>query len=188
MPPGWDERYITVFGATYDEVGVEGLRSMTTKLRSAGLAIETLPGPAAAAARALAAGTVPARARARQSRRDRRARRAHQARPRDARAAVRHHPPPGQPQPRPQASDDLPVGVHRPRHPHLAPDRQQRLQHRRAGRGAETPTCVCASPTRTGPTSSANAWTRSARSPPAGCARAATRSRFRSLGKVFPRG
>jgi putative sterol carrier protein len=45
MPPGWDERYITVFGATYDEVGVEGLTSMTTKLRSAGLAIETLPGP-----------------------------------------------------------------------------------------------------------------------------------------------
>src|ERR1700730_8228988 len=46
MPPGWDERYITVFDATYDEVGVEGLTSMTTKLRSAGLAIETLPGPA----------------------------------------------------------------------------------------------------------------------------------------------
>ena len=46
MPPGWDENYITVFGATYDDVGVEGLTSMTTKLRSAGLAIETLPGPA----------------------------------------------------------------------------------------------------------------------------------------------
>jgi hypothetical protein len=46
MPPGWDERYITVFNATLDEVGVEGLQSMTTKLRSAGLAIETLPGPA----------------------------------------------------------------------------------------------------------------------------------------------
>ncbi|HEY4996811.1 MAG TPA: ribonucleotide-diphosphate reductase subunit beta, partial [Solirubrobacteraceae bacterium] len=45
MPPNWDERYITVFGATYDEVGVEGLTSMTTKLRSAGLAAETLPGP-----------------------------------------------------------------------------------------------------------------------------------------------
>jgi hypothetical protein len=45
MPPGWDERYITVFGATYDEVGVEGLTSMATKLRSAGLALETLPGP-----------------------------------------------------------------------------------------------------------------------------------------------
>ena len=46
MPPDWDERYITVFDATYDEVGVEGLTSMTTKLRSAGLASETLPGPA----------------------------------------------------------------------------------------------------------------------------------------------
>ncbi len=45
MPPGWDERYITVFGSTYEEVGVEGLTSMSTKLRSAGLAIETLPGP-----------------------------------------------------------------------------------------------------------------------------------------------
>lgn len=45
MPPNWDERYITVFGSSYDEVGVEGLTSMTTKLRSAGLAIDTLPGP-----------------------------------------------------------------------------------------------------------------------------------------------
>jgi ribonucleotide reductase beta subunit family protein with ferritin-like domain len=45
MPPEWDERYITVFGATLDEVGVEGLNSMTTKLRSAGLAMDTLPGP-----------------------------------------------------------------------------------------------------------------------------------------------
>ena len=45
MPPGWDERYVTTFGATLDEVGVEGLGSMTTKLRSAGLAVETLPGP-----------------------------------------------------------------------------------------------------------------------------------------------
>ncbi len=45
MPPGWDERYITVFNSSYDEVGVAGLSSMTTKLRSAGLAVETLPGP-----------------------------------------------------------------------------------------------------------------------------------------------
>ena len=45
MPPGWDERYVTTFGASFDEVGVEGLGSMTTKLRSAGLAVETLPGP-----------------------------------------------------------------------------------------------------------------------------------------------
>jgi hypothetical protein len=46
MPPGWDERYVTVFNATLDDVGVEGVTSMTTKLRSAGLAVETLPGPA----------------------------------------------------------------------------------------------------------------------------------------------
>jgi hypothetical protein len=46
MPPNWDERYVTVFGASYDDVGVEGLNSMTTKLRSAGLPIDTLPGPA----------------------------------------------------------------------------------------------------------------------------------------------
>ncbi|MCW2971035.1 MAG: Sterol-binding domain protein [Solirubrobacterales bacterium] len=46
MPPGWDEKYLTVFNYTFDKVGVEGLTSMTTKLRSAGLAIDTLPGPA----------------------------------------------------------------------------------------------------------------------------------------------
>ncbi len=45
MPPGWDETYLTVFNYTFDKVGVEGLTSMTTKLRSAGLAVETLPGP-----------------------------------------------------------------------------------------------------------------------------------------------
>ncbi len=45
MPPAWDERYVTVFNSTLDEVGLEGFTSMTTKLRSAGLAIETLPGP-----------------------------------------------------------------------------------------------------------------------------------------------
>ncbi|HTU78152.1 MAG TPA: ribonucleotide-diphosphate reductase subunit beta [Solirubrobacteraceae bacterium] len=45
MPPGWDERYITVFGSSYEEVGVEGITSMTSKLRSAGLAVDTLPGP-----------------------------------------------------------------------------------------------------------------------------------------------
>jgi ribonucleotide reductase beta subunit family protein with ferritin-like domain len=46
MPPGWDERYITVFNATFDTVGVEGLTSFKTKLRSAGMPIESLPGPA----------------------------------------------------------------------------------------------------------------------------------------------
>jgi ribonucleotide reductase beta subunit family protein with ferritin-like domain len=46
MPPGWDERYLTVFNYDFDTVGIEGLLSMTSKLRSAGLPIESLPGPA----------------------------------------------------------------------------------------------------------------------------------------------
>jgi ribonucleotide reductase beta subunit family protein with ferritin-like domain len=46
MPPGWDERYLTVFNYSFDKVGVEGLTSMMTKLRSAGLPLESLPGPA----------------------------------------------------------------------------------------------------------------------------------------------
>jgi hypothetical protein len=45
MPPGWDERFVTVFNSTFDEVGVEGLVSMTTKLRSAGMPVDSLPGP-----------------------------------------------------------------------------------------------------------------------------------------------
>jgi ribonucleotide reductase beta subunit family protein with ferritin-like domain len=45
MPPGWDESYLTVFNYTFDKVGIEGLTSMTTKLRSAGLPLESLPGP-----------------------------------------------------------------------------------------------------------------------------------------------
>jgi hypothetical protein len=45
MPPGWDERYLTCFGYTFDMIGPEGVNSLLTKLRSAGLASETLPGP-----------------------------------------------------------------------------------------------------------------------------------------------
>jgi hypothetical protein len=45
MPPGWDERYLTCFGYSFDKIGPEGARSMETKLRSAGLPVEELPGP-----------------------------------------------------------------------------------------------------------------------------------------------
>jgi Ribonucleotide reductase, small chain/SCP-2 sterol transfer family len=44
QPPGWDERYLTCFGTSYDEVGHEGVTSLQTKLRSAGLPHEQLPG------------------------------------------------------------------------------------------------------------------------------------------------
>ncbi len=45
MPPGWDESYLTVFGYTFDKIGPDGVNSLTTKLRSAGMPAETLPGP-----------------------------------------------------------------------------------------------------------------------------------------------
>jgi hypothetical protein len=44
MPPDWDERYLSCFGYTFDRIGVEGVISLRTKLSSAGLPIERLPG------------------------------------------------------------------------------------------------------------------------------------------------
>ena len=45
IPPGWDTRYVECFGSTLEEVYAEGLNSFETKLRSAGLPLEDLPGP-----------------------------------------------------------------------------------------------------------------------------------------------
>jgi ribonucleotide reductase beta subunit family protein with ferritin-like domain len=46
MPPNWDERYLTCFGYSFDRINPEGAQSMQTKMRSAGLPLEELPGPA----------------------------------------------------------------------------------------------------------------------------------------------
>ena len=45
VPPGWDMNYIEVFGATLEEIALEGAESLETKLRSAGLPVDELPGP-----------------------------------------------------------------------------------------------------------------------------------------------
>ncbi len=45
VPPRWDRRYTEVFGFTLEEIGAEGASSLETKLRSAGLPLEELPGP-----------------------------------------------------------------------------------------------------------------------------------------------
>ena len=45
VPPDWDRRYTEVFGFTLEEIGAEGAASLETKLRSAGLPMEELPGP-----------------------------------------------------------------------------------------------------------------------------------------------
>jgi ribonucleotide reductase beta subunit family protein with ferritin-like domain len=45
MPPDWDERYITCFGYSYEQIGDEAMLSLQTKLRAAGLPIDELAGP-----------------------------------------------------------------------------------------------------------------------------------------------
>lgn len=45
VPPGWDERYLESFGATFEDLGEAGVKSIMTKLRSAGMALDELPGP-----------------------------------------------------------------------------------------------------------------------------------------------
>jgi hypothetical protein len=45
MPPGWDERYVSALGSTFDQIGGIGVSSLAARLRAAGLAPETLPGP-----------------------------------------------------------------------------------------------------------------------------------------------
>ena len=45
VPPGWDERYIETFGYTMEDLGEQGAASLETKLRSAGMPLEELPGP-----------------------------------------------------------------------------------------------------------------------------------------------
>jgi Ribonucleotide reductase, small chain/SCP-2 sterol transfer family len=45
VPPGWDRRYTECFGFTLEEIYAEGGRSFESRLRAAGLALESLPGP-----------------------------------------------------------------------------------------------------------------------------------------------
>lgn len=45
MPPGWDERYLTVFGCTFDSIGEDAINSLRARMRAAGLPLEDLPGP-----------------------------------------------------------------------------------------------------------------------------------------------
>ncbi len=42
-PPNWDETYYTAFGFTYDELGIEGTRSLEFRLKAIGLDLESIP-------------------------------------------------------------------------------------------------------------------------------------------------
>jgi hypothetical protein len=46
VPPGWDRRYVECFGSTIEDLYLQGLQSLETKLRTAGLPLDELPGPA----------------------------------------------------------------------------------------------------------------------------------------------
>jgi ribonucleotide reductase beta subunit family protein with ferritin-like domain/putative sterol carrier protein len=45
QPPGWDRNYTEVFGFSLEDIGEEGITSLSTKLRSAGMPLDELPGP-----------------------------------------------------------------------------------------------------------------------------------------------
>ena len=45
VPPNWDEDYVRVFGFELEDIYQEGMQSLETKLRSAGIPLEELPGP-----------------------------------------------------------------------------------------------------------------------------------------------
>jgi len=45
QPPGWDRNYTEVFGFSLEDIGEEGITSLQTKLRSAGMPMDELPGP-----------------------------------------------------------------------------------------------------------------------------------------------
>jgi SCP-2 sterol transfer family len=45
VPPGWDRRYSECFGFTVEQIFEEAGRSFESKLRAAGLPLESLPGP-----------------------------------------------------------------------------------------------------------------------------------------------
>ena len=45
VPPNWDLDYVRVFGFEMEDIYTEGMQSLETKLRSAGIPLDELPGP-----------------------------------------------------------------------------------------------------------------------------------------------
>ena len=175
MPPNWDERYITIFNSSYDEVGMQGVESMATKLRSAGLAPETLPGPPI-----LPPGLTPLEI-------SERGRALAQAGIIGVREGPTRHDP--------ETVELLFDMIRRQVNPDHGLKRATTFQwdftdadvptwHLTVDNGSSgsprappgTPTCGCGSPSRTSPTSSASAWIPAGRCSAAACAHAATRS------------
>jgi ribonucleotide reductase beta subunit family protein with ferritin-like domain len=168
MPPNWDERYVTVFNSTFDEVGVEGLMSMTTKLRSAGMPIDSLPGPPL-----LPAGRSPkpASSACAKGPRRRTSRRKRSCSTRSAARSARSTASRG----RRRSSGSSPIPTCRRG---TSPSTTARAPSPKARR--RSPTCACSSPTKTGSTSSASASTRCNSSRAGDCGLRAIRLRSKS--------
>ena len=45
VPPNWDRRYVEIFGSTVEDVYEQGMVSLESKMRMAGMPLEVLPGP-----------------------------------------------------------------------------------------------------------------------------------------------
>ena len=166
VPPGWNREYTECFGFTLEEIYTEGARSFESKLRMAGLPLESLPGPAGLPVRPAGRGARHARAgdaaRGLPGREERR----RGARPGVDGDAVRQRPPRGRPAHGARGAADAAVGV--PGRRAVAPAAGQRL-HRGRARPRAAPDVELRAASRTGSTSSPGGWTRSGPSPPGAC-------------------
>ena len=131
VPPGFNEDYVTCFGFTLEEIYTEGARSFESKLRMAGLPLESLPGPQVYPYDLPVEGARHARAGDAARGLPRREERRRGARPAVDGDAVRQRPPRGRPAHRARGAADAAVGV--PRRRAVAPAAGQRL-HRRGAR------------------------------------------------------
>ena len=131
IPPGWDRRYAECFGFTLEEIYAEGGRSFESKLRAAGMPVESLPGPIPYPFELDAGRARPAHHRHAPGGADRRGRGGlAPARPGDDGAAVRLAAARGRPSPRAAGPGDAAVGL--PRRRAMAPAPRQRQHDGRA--------------------------------------------------------
>ena len=176
VPPGWDRSYTECFGFTLEEIYTEGARSFEAKLRSAGLPLESLPGPSVFP---LTCAPPSARERGLAMLRAGFIGPGNGAPPRDPAAMALLFDsvaPRGRPPHRARRARSRVQWEFADAEPwHLRVDNGSTAAAARPGR-ARRPRAALP-PTATGSTSSPAGWTRAARWPPAGCARAARRAR-----------
>ena len=157
IPPNWDRPYTECFGFTLEEIYNEGARSIEQKLRSAGLPLESLPGPSCFPLDLSTRRARRVRARDAAGRASSAPQRRATARSRGDGAAVRLDRARRRPPHRARGPVHRAVGVRGRRA--VAPARRQRLHRRRARAAPPRSISRSAAATRTGSTSSPAAST-----------------------------